>query len=220
MSSETHGLSAELRDYLVRHSVTEHPVQVELRKLTSGMEKSVMQVSPEQGKFMQLLVMLTNASKCIEVGVFTGYSALSVALVLPPNGRIHAFDINREWTDIAREYWKKAGVDSKISLKLEPASQGLLDLIESGEDGTFDFAFIDADKTGYDAYYELSLRLLRPGGILAIDNTLWEGKVANPEINDPDTAAIRALNEKIISDNRVFASMLPVGDGLTLVRKL
>jgi caffeoyl-CoA O-methyltransferase len=178
-----------------------------------------MQIGPEQGQFMALLVELIGARRTLEVGTFTGYSALAVALALPPEGRVTACDVSEEYTRVARRYWAKAAVEHKIELKLGPALDTLGGLLAAGAAGSFDFAFIDADKNNYDGYYEQALQLLRPGGLIAIDNVLWGGDVVNPEKRDPDTTAIRALNEKLNADERVSISLLPIGDGLTLARK-
>jgi caffeoyl-CoA O-methyltransferase len=168
---------------------------------------------------LQLLVRLIGARRCIEVGVFTGYSALGVALALPADGKVVACDVSEEYTAIARRYWERAGVADKIDLYIAPATQTLDRLISAGEEGRFDFAYIDADKTNYDAYYERCLRLLRPSGLITIDNVLWSGDVLQESTQDPDTMALRALNEKIGGDERVDASLLPIGDGLMVVRK-
>lgn len=205
--------------YLVRTSVREPETARRLREETQQLENAVMQIGPEQGQFMQLLVQLLGAKKTIEVGVFTGYSALWVALGLPDDGLVIACDISEEYTSVGRRYWKQAGVDEKIDLRLGPALETLDELINSGEAGTFDFAFIDADKTNYENYYERALQLLRVGGLITIDNTLWSGKVADPNEQDPDTVAIRRLNEKLLRDERITLSMLTVGDGLTLALK-
>jgi len=178
-----------------------------------------MQISPDQAQFMQLLVKLIQAEKTLEVGVFTGYSALWVALGLPDDGRIIACDVSEEYTSIARPYWKEAGVEKKIDLRLRPATETLDELLAGGHAGTFDFAFIDADKTNYDNYYERSLKLLRTQGLIAIDNTIWSGRVADQSENDSDTVALRRLNEKLHRDDRVMLSMLTIGDGLTLAMK-
>ncbi len=217
MSRESIGLSDNVLQYLRRHSVKEHPAQTELREYTASMEKAAMQISPEQGQFMRFLVGLTGAKNCLEIGVFTGYSALTVALAMPEDGKITAFDVSEEWTNIGRPYWEKAGVASKIELHIEPAVHGLQKLVDSGKSGTYDFAFIDADKENYPKYYNLCLELLAPGGLILIDNVLWSGAVADPGKNDPDTVAIRALNEFVHNDNRVESCMIPVGDGLMLV---
>jgi caffeoyl-CoA O-methyltransferase len=190
-----------------------------LREETAPMENANMQVGPEQGQFMALLVELVGARNALEVGTFTGYSALAVALALPEDGRLVACDVSEEWTAVGRRYWEEAGVAHKIDLRLAPAVETLDALLAEGRGGTFDFAFIDADKEGYDAYYERALELTRSGGLILLDNTLWRGKVADPTISDADTEALRALNTKLASDERVTLSLLPVGDGLTLARK-
>jgi caffeoyl-CoA O-methyltransferase len=179
-----------------------------------------MQISPEQGQFMQLLMRVLPAVNTIEVGVFTGYSSLSVALALPAEGKVIACDLSEEWTSIGKPYWKEAGVDHQIDLRLGPALTTLDSLIAEGRQGSFDFAFIDADKANYQNYYERLLVLVRKGGIIAIDNVLWHGSVADPSVQDEDTQAIRALNEMLHEDPRVFISLLPIGDGLTLAMKL
>ena len=178
-----------------------------------------MQVSPEQGAFMQLLVKLLGARWTLEVGTFTGYSALVVAEALPDDGRVIACDVSEEWTSVGRPFWERAGVADKIDLRLKPAVDTLEELIASGDAGSFDFAFIDADKVNYDAYYERCLTLLRRGGVIGIDNVLWGGRVADERVRDDDTRAIRALNAKVNTDDRVDATMLPIGDGLTLAVK-
>lgn len=213
-------ISDEIYEYLLSVSLRETEVQRELRELTARHKMAMMQIAPDQGQFMALLVRLMNARKIIEIGVFTGYSSLCMALALPDDGRITACDINPEYTNIARRYWDKAGVGHKINLVLAPAIRTLDGLISQGEAETFDFAFIDADKTEYSEYYERALQLIRPGGLIVIDNVLWYGKPANPGEKDKDTAAIRAFNEKLFNDNRVEISMLTVADGLTLALKL
>ena len=205
--------------YLLRTSVREPQIARRLREETQQLENAQMQIGPDQGQFMQLLVQLLGATKTLEVGVFTGYSALWVALGLPDDGQIIACDISEEYTTVARRYWKEAGVDQKINLRLGPALETLEQLIDDGQYGTFDFSFIDADKTNYDKYYEFALRLVRTGGLIAIDNTIWSGRVADPHEQDADTVAIRLLNEKLFRDERVALSMLTVGDGLTLAMK-
>ena len=220
MSNRTLSMTDELYDYLLTTSLRETPVQKNLREHTAGMEGSQMQIAPEQGQFMALLIRLMNAHKVLEVGVFTGYSSLSMALALPGQGKLLACDVNAEWTDVARQFWRQAGVEDRIDLRLAPAVDTLKGLIESGQQAAYDFAFIDADKENYDQYYELCLQLIRPGGLVVIDNTLWGGDVADPRIQDTDTRAIRALNEKIAADSRVDMSQLPIADGLTLVRKI
>ena len=218
MSSRTLNLDATVYEYLLSHSLREHPAQAALRNATSTHPHALMQISPEQGQFMGLLIRLLGARRTIEVGVFTGYSALSVALALPDDGIVLACDISDEYTRVGVPYWQAAGVAHKIDLKLAPALATLDTRINAGEHGQYDFAFIDADKSGYDAYYERCLTLLRAGGLIAIDNTLWSGKVAGPA-EDVDTKALQALNNKLLRDDRVDISMLPIGDGLTLARK-
>jgi predicted O-methyltransferase YrrM len=220
MSDRTINLDERLYRYLQEHSVREHPVLRELREATAGMPHAGMQISPEQGQFMALLARLMGARRTLEVGVFTGYSALSVALALPPDGKIIACDVNAEWTAMARKYWDQAGVGGRIDLRLAPALQTLDKLLAEGGAGRYDFAFIDADKENYLGYYERCLALVRKAGLLAFDNTLWSGHVADPARQDTDTVAIRALNDKLHGDPRVLPSMLPVGDGLTLALKL
>jgi predicted O-methyltransferase YrrM len=205
--------------YLLSTSIREPEVARHLREETQQLENALMQIGPDQGQFMQLLIQLMRAKKTLEVGVFTGYSALWVALGLPADGRIIACDINEKYTSVARRYWKEAGVDQKIDLRIGPALETLGELLKANQAGTFDFAFIDADKTNYENYYERALELLRAGGLIAIDNTLWSGKVADPNANEADTVAIRQLNEKLHRDERVTVSMLTVGDGLTLAMK-
>jgi len=218
MSHRSLNLDDTLYQYLLDHSLREHPQQAALREATRAQPLARMQISPEQGQFMALLVKLIGARRCIEVGVFTGYSALSVALALPPDGRILACDISDEYTAIGKPFWQRAGVAHKIELRLAPAVQTLEAQLAAGEAGRYDFAFIDADKTGYDDYYERCLQLLRPGGLIAIDNVLWSGAVAQPA-QDADTRALQALNDKLHRDERVDLSMLPLGDGLSLARK-
>lgn len=217
MSRRTIEMTEALHQYLL-DAACEPPVLARLRAETAKLPSAGMQISPEQGRLMALLVELVGARRCLEVGVFTGYSSTVVALALPPDGKLVACDRSEEWTAIARRYWEEAGVASKIELRLGDAVQ-TLDELASGEKGSFDFAFIDADKTGYDVYYERCLELLRPGGLLAVDNTLWGGKVADQSVNDESTRAVRALNAKVRSDARVSSSLVPIGDGLLLVRK-
>lgn len=219
MSTQTSPLTQELYEYLLSVSLREPKVLEELRAETAKLEMRIMQISPEQGQFMRFLAKLIGAKRCLEVGVFTGYSALSVALALPENGQIIACDISEEWTSIARRYWEKAGVDSKIDLRFAPATTTLQKLLNQGQANQFDFAFIDANKTDYDTYYEQCLELLRPGGLLLLDNTLWDGKVMDSAIQDEDTLAIRALNKKLLSDERIDLCLLPLSDGVTLARK-
>ena len=212
-------ITDEIHRYLVAHSVREPEVLARLRAATASLPQAQMQIGPEQGQLMGLLARLVGAKRCIEIGVFTGYSSLAVALALPEDGRILACDVSEEWTAIARRFWREAGVEHKIELKLQPATRTLEQLLAAGETGRYDFAFIDADKPSYDTYYELLLKLLRPGGLIALDNTLWSGHVADPNNRDPNTVALRALNHKLHRDERVDLSLLPIGDGLTLARK-
>jgi caffeoyl-CoA O-methyltransferase len=191
----------------------------QLREETAHLPNAIMQIAPEQGQFMALLVQLLGATKTLEVGVFTGYSSLCVALALPANGKIVACDVSEEYTAIARRYWEAAGVADKIDLRLAPALETLDELLAAGLAGTFDFAFIDADKRNYEGYYERSLQLIRPGGLIAIDNVLWSGRVAEPQAQDNQTQVIRALNEKLHDDKRITLSMVPIADGLTLALK-
>lgn len=212
-------LTSAVYRYLLEHSVREPEVLRELRAETAGMPHAGMQIGPEQGQFMALLVKLIGAKRCIEVGVFTGYSSLAVALALPRGGRIVACDISEEWTDVARRYWKKAGVGERIELRLGAAIRTLDALLAEGGKGSYDFAFIDADKGNYLAYYERCLELVRPGGLIVTDNTLWSGDVADPANREPDTVSLRAYNDALHGDERVDLAMLPLGDGVTLARK-
>ncbi len=218
MSDRSLNLDDTLYQYLLDHSLREHPAQAALREATRSHARAQMQISPEQGQFMALLVKLIGAQRSIEVGVFTGYSALSVALALPEDGRVLACDISAEYTAIGKPLWVSAGVAHKIDLRLAPALETLDASLAAGDAGRYDFAFIDADKTGYDDYYERCLQLLRRGGLIAIDNVLWSGAVARPA-SDADTRALQALNDKLHHDERVDLSMLPLGDGLSLARK-
>ncbi len=219
MSARTIALTDKVYDYLLANSLREPPLLARLREETAVMPAANMQFGPEQGQFMALLVELIGARRTLEVGTFTGYSALSVALALPADGRVVACDISEEFTAVARRYWAEAGVADKIDLRLGPAVETLDALIAEGLSGAFDFMFIDADKQGYDAYYERGLALLRPGGLIAIDNVLWNGAVADPARQDKETRAIRALNRKVQADERVGISLVPIGDGLMLARK-
>jgi caffeoyl-CoA O-methyltransferase len=219
MSSLPTELTPQLHEYLLNVSLRETPLLRRLREETAKHPRSNMQISPEQGQLMALLVELLGARRTIEVGVFTGYSSLVVALALPSEGRIVACDVSDEYTRVARRYWKEAGVEKKIDLRLAPATETLDALLKDGQAGTYDFAFIDADKENYGAYYERCLHLLRPGGLIAIDNVLWHGAVADQKVNDLDTLAIRELNARLRQDERVTLSLVPVGDGLTLARK-
>ena len=208
-----------LQDYILANSLREPEVLRRLRQETAGLPGAGMQIGPEQGQFMALLVELIGARRTLEIGTFTGYSALVVALALPPGGRVVACDVSEEYTAVARRYWAEAGVADKIELRLAPALETLDRLLAENRSGSFDFAFIDADKANYNAYYEGALALLRPGGLIAIDNVLWSGKVLEEAPGDPDTQAIQALNATIKDDPRVTISLLPLGDGLTLARK-
>jgi predicted O-methyltransferase YrrM len=220
MSNKTLALDDRLYDYLLSVSLREPDVLARLREETLHRADAEMQIAPEQGQFMALLLKLIGARRSLEVGTFTGYSALVCALALPEDGQLIALDINEETTAIAQRYWAEAGVENKIELRLGPAEDSLRNLIDGGDQGSFDFMFIDADKTGYPTYYEMGLQLLRPGGVLAFDNVLWAGRVADPGAGDDDTQALRALNVQLHADPRVDISMVPIGDGLTLARKL
>ena len=220
MSTVQTGVAEDLAEYIRRVTLREHEILKRLREETAKLPLGMMQISAEQGQFMGMLIRLLGAKLTIEVGVFTGYSSISVALALPEEGRIIACDVSEEYTSVARRYWREAGVEHKISLRLAPAVETLDGLLAEGRGGTFDFAFIDADKENYDRYYERALKLLRPGGLIAIDNVLWHGKVLDKSVQDADTKAIRALNEKLHSDERVLVSLLAIGDGLMLAYKL
>jgi len=211
-------LDDRLYDYVLAHSLREHPAQAALREATRTHRFAGMQIAPEQGQLMAMLATLIGARRAIEIGVFTGYSALSVALALPANGRLLACDISEEYTNVGRPFWEQAGVAHKIDLRLAKATRTLDRVLEEEGEGGHDFAFIDADKTSYDAYYERCLRLVRRGGLIVVDNTLWSGAVAG-EAQDADTVALRALNEKIHRDERVDMVLLPFSDGVTLVRR-
>jgi predicted O-methyltransferase YrrM len=221
MSRRTLTLDDRLHDYVLDHN-REHPELARLREATASHPRANMQISPEQGSLLQMLVKLIGARRTIEVGVFTGYSALAVALALPDDGRILACDVSDEFTRVGRPYWERAQVAKKINLVLAPALETLDARIAAGEAGNYHFAFIDADKSSYDGYYERCLQLLRVGGLIAIDNVLWSGRVAEPadESKDPDTAALQRLNTKLLGDRRIDLTLLPISDGLTLARKL
>ncbi|MFW6358572.1 MAG: class I SAM-dependent methyltransferase [Chroococcales cyanobacterium] len=219
MSNKTLQLNEQLYNYLQSVSVREPEILTQLRQETQKQPMSQMQIAPEQGQFMAFLVQLMGAKKTLEVGVYTGYSSLVVALALPPDGKVIACDINEEYTAIARRYWEAAGVSNKIDLHLAPALETLDKLQQEGHSNTFDFAFIDADKSNYDNYYEQCLTLIRPGGVIALDNMLWSGRVADPNVDDNRTKKIRALNEKLYQDDRISLSLVPIADGLTLALK-
>ena len=219
MSSSTLQLNEKVQDYLLGHSLRESTACQQLREETRPMKMGMMQVSPEQGQFMAFLVELTGARKAVEVGTFTGYSALCVAQALPEDGTLVCCDVSEVWTGVGKKYWEQAGVSDRVDLRIGPAVDTLKAIRDAGEEGTFDFGFIDADKTSYQSYYEHMLSLLRTGGLLLIDNVLWGGSVADPDKTDEDTEAIRALNAFLHQDDRVSLSMLPVGDGLTLALK-
>lgn len=219
MSRATLGLAPDLLAYIHKVGMREDADLRALREETAHHPIARMQISAEQGQFLILLMELIGAQKTFEVGTFTGYSAMCVAKAMGPKGRVVALDVNEEYTAVARRHWAKAGVADRIDLRLAPASDSLEAMVAAGESGTYDFAFIDADKTGYDAYYEYALKLLRPNGVIAIDNVLWSGRVIDPADTTADTAALRVINEKIARDERVTVSMVPIGDGLTLARK-
>jgi predicted O-methyltransferase YrrM len=219
MSRKTIRMDDALYDYLLGVSLREPEVLAELRAETAKHPYAQMQISPEQGQFMALLARLMGARRCLEVGVFTGYSSISVALALPEDGRLFALDVDPEVTEVARRYWKRAGVDDRIELRLGDGTASLDALLAEGLEGTFDFAFIDADKEGYPAYYERALALVRGGGLIAFDNVLRGGRVIDAGVTDSATEAIRAFNRALHADTRVDLSMVPIADGLTLARK-
>ncbi len=213
------GLDNQLYNYLLSTSLREPEILRQLRQETARHPGAMMQIAPEQGQLMALLVQMLGATKTLEIGVFTGYSSLCVALALPPTGKMIACDLSEEYTALARRYWQTAGVADKIDLRLAPALETLEQLLASGQAETFDFAFIDADKENYQGYYERVLQLVRPGGLIAIDNVLWFGQVADPQVQDNSTLAIRAFNDKLHDDERVTLSLVPIADGLTLALK-
>lgn len=219
MSPQTIQLTPALREYLLQTSVHEHPLLERLRHETQQLEMARMQIAPEQGAFMGMLVELIGARRTLEVGVFTGYSALAVALALPADGVITACDVSVEWTAIAQRYFAQAGLSHKFDLRIAPAAHTLESLLAQGFANTYDFAFIDADKENYPAYFEYCLRLVRPGGLIAVDNVLWSGRVIDPSDQTPNTVGMRAFNQALFQDTRITLSMLPMGDGLTLARK-
>lgn len=220
MSARTIQLTDKLYQYLLDNSLREPEVLKRLRADTSALPFAMMQISPEQGQFMRLLVELMGARRALEVGTFTGYSAISIALGLPPDGRLITCDVDDDTTEIAHRYWTEAGLAERIELRLGVALETLDGLLADGAAGSFDFMFIDADKSNYDGYYERGLTLLRPGGLVAIDNALWDGSVIDRHKQDHSTRAIRALNRKVHEDVRVGISLVPIGDGVMLARKL
>jgi O-methyltransferase len=219
MSRETLTLTPDLHRYLLDHSLREPPVLAQLRAVTAAMPEANMQIAPEQGQLLSLIARTIGARRCIEVGTFTGYSSLAVALALPGDGQLITCDVSAEWTEVARRFWRAAGVESRIDLRLQPALRTLDELLQNGAASSFDFALLDADKGNYVNYYERLIDLVRAGGVICVDNTLWSGAVARPEINDRDTQAIRAFNDRAHRDERVDLSLIPIGDGLTLIRK-
>jgi caffeoyl-CoA O-methyltransferase len=208
----------ELIKYVASVGAREHPALRRCREETARLPNANMQIAPEQGAFLALLAKILGARQALEIGTFTGYSALSVALALPEDGRVVALDVSREYTDRARRYWEEAGMQQRIDLRLGPALESL-DRMVANREGPFDMAFIDADKSNYDAYYEHALNLLRVGGVVALDNMLWSGAVADPAINDVDTGSLRALNAKIQADDRVDMALATIADGVMLARK-
>ena len=219
MTNKTIGLSDELAAYVVAVGTREPGVLARLREETAALPEHRMQIAPEQGAFLALLVELIGARRCLEIGTFTGYSSTAVAMALPEEGRIVCCDVSEAWTSMARRYWDEAGVASKIDLRIAPATETLDRLLAVGAESTYDFAFVDADKSGYDGYYERLLRLVRPGGLIALDNTLWSGRVLDQDAEDEDTRALQALNRKLAGDDRISLCLLPVADGVTLARR-
>jgi caffeoyl-CoA O-methyltransferase len=219
MSNATLGLPEDLHAYLLEVGVREPELLRDLRAETAAMPEHDMQIAPEQGALMGLLVELIGARRCLEVGTFTGYSSLAIALAMPPGGSLVCCDISREWTDVARRYWERAGVADRIELRLGPALDSLDALLSEGQAGTFDFAFLDADKVHYPQYADRALTLLRPGGLLAIDNVFWGGEVTDPSVDDESVRGIRSMSRALAEDGRVTLAMVPIADGLTLARK-
>ncbi len=220
MSRSTVTLTDELRQYILDISLREHPLLSALREETAQHPDAKMQISPDQGQFMATLLRLIQAKTVLEIGTFTGYSALVMTLALPPDGHLVACDVSEDFTNIARRYWSEAGVNDRITLYIGPASETLSTLIESGKENTFDAAFIDADKESYDIYFEKSLQLIRPGGLLMIDNVLRNGDAANPMSESTETQSIQSLNKKLHQDSRIHLSVVPIGDGLTIAQKI
>lgn len=220
MSTRSIGLEEKLYRYLIDHSLREDPLLAELRAETAQMPQANMQIAPEQGQFMAMLARMIGARRYLEVGTFTGYSALAVTQAMSSQGETTCLDISEEWTKIAQRYWIRAGLADRIHLHLRPAAETLETLIRDGWSGDYDMAFIDADKTGYIEYYEACTTLVRPGGLILVDNTLWDGEVVDPvEAQDEDTRAICAFNSHVYADDRVDVSLVPIGDGLTIARK-
>lgn len=219
MSNRSIGLDDTLQAYLLEYSLREHELLRELRNETAKLEEANMQIAPEQGQFMAFLARTIGVRRYLEIGTFTGYSALVVLMAMSEQGRATCLDISEEWTGIARKYWIRAGVADRVDLYLKPAEETLAELIDEGWSGDYDMAFIDADKTGYAAYYESCLKLVRRGGLILVDNTLWSGRVAHDREQDPDTVAIREFNRRVRDDRRVDLTLIPIGDGLTIARK-
>ena len=219
MTTRSMGLDESLYDYLLKHSLREPELLAELRAETAQLPQANMQIAPEQGQFMAMLARIIGARRYLEVGTFTGYSALAVTLAMSQQGETTCLDISEEWTTIAQRYWIRAGLADRIHLHLRPANETLNSLIRDGWSGDYDMAFIDADKIGYADYFEACLTLVRPGGLILVDNTLWDGKVADDDARDEDTSAIRAFNRKVYEDDRIDLSLVPIGDGLTIARR-
>lgn len=219
MSNRTLSLDDRLYQYLLDHSLRESDVARRLRERTLQMERANMQIAPEQGQLMALLVKLTGSLRILEIGTFTGYSALCMAEAMPAHGRMICCDLSEEWTGIGIPYWEEAGVRERIDLRIAPALETLDGLLQHGEHNGFDLAFIDADKINYINYYQRCLELIRPGGLILFDNTLWDGSVADPNDQDDDTVALRALNDALHTDQRIDLSLVPIGDGLSMARK-
>ncbi|MEP6814308.1 MAG: class I SAM-dependent methyltransferase [Marmoricola sp.] len=219
MANKTIGISDELAAYVVKVGAREPEVLARLRQETAAIPQHGMQIAPEEGAFLAMLVELTGARRCIEIGTFTGYSSIAVALALPEDGQLVCCDVSEEWTALASKYWDEAGVADKISLRVAPAAETLDQLLADGAASTYDFAFVDADKAGYDGYYERLLQLVRPGGLIVFDNTLWDGRVLDQDTEDEDTRALQALNTKLAGDERIALCLLPVADGVTLARR-
>ena len=219
MSNRTLSIDDRTYDYLCHVAVNEPELLRRLRQETAELDYSVMQISPEQGQFMSLLIRLMGAKRAIEIGTFTGYSSICVASAMPQDGELICCDTSPQWTAIAEKYWALAGLEDKITLYTQPAEKTLEMLLDEGAEKSFDFIFVDADKQNYIKYYDMALRLLRKGGMMAVDNTLWSGAVADPDNNEPGTRAIRRFNDMVKNDERVTKSLVTIGDGLTLILK-